>query len=401
MAERVRARRTMPGRFGVSDAAIDRLRARAKGRDVTLKSSSVTRIIGNTVGKGAGKPYPRRFVEGYLGARSSSAPASPLMRNASRVVGALARSRSVQGLAIGAALGAGAYAYRRYQQSKGQPVSAPPNSRSRAIDVGVAGVVLAGSTAAGAQTLQALTKGVLSTARAVQATAQSVAGVTGLADAATAGATAVGVANQARQAQAVSKVAQSRAVAGAVKGRTAAAILKIAESKSTAKLDRLVSGRVVSGVARLSLPLLIARAAYNGVTGFQKDGIRGAAVGIGDAVAAGRVSASIEGYKSAGVGGVVNALTFGAAGKVAGIGVVPRTPAEVQVAATDRPGRAYLNDAAQAKAAAPAVIAADLSSGDRPAAETPNSDGVTAGYQRTDARSGKVVTVQQYDTPGM
>ncbi len=81
------------------------------------------------------------------------------------------------------------------------------------------------------------------------------------------------------------------------------------------------------------------------------------------------------------------------------------SPAEAKVraeqieAAKRAPGKAYLNDGAQKKAEAKPKAAPMPAAAGRQAAPAQTSDGQTAGYTRTDPRTGSLVTVKAYKTP--
>lgn len=91
----------------------------------------------------------------------------------------------------------------------------------------------------------------------------------------------------------------------------AAATRSLARSTPAVVIDRLITSRSIGRVAALSLPLLAARAAYNALDGGNRDGVKGAAIGFGDTLVAGRVSASVTGYRTDGWRGAVNNALFG------------------------------------------------------------------------------------------
>jgi len=214
----------------------------------------------------------------------------------------------------------------------------------------------------------------------------------------TVGAVAVDAASVAkRSGQAVGAgLARARRVAdGSGRAAKAAAqVTRLANGRFAQAAAQAVNSKSLALVSRVALPLLAARGVYNAVQGYQRGGVQGAAVGLADTVLAGRVSAAIDGYRANGLAGAVDGATFHAAGLTKG--AAPPTVAEMRPK-SNAPvvHAAYLNAGAATRAQA-----AQTTGASRPVATLQASDGMTAGYQRVDPRSGRTVTVKGYQTPG-
>ena len=98
-------------------------------------------------------------------------------------------------------------------------------------------------------------------------------------------------------------VASKAAQRIAARGSPAAPVVaKAATSAPMAALGRLASNASVVKAAKLSLPLLLARATYGAVTGYQRDGVKGAAMGLVDAATMGQATSVAANFTSAGPG---------------------------------------------------------------------------------------------------
>ena len=325
-------------------------------------------------------------------AAARSAPS--LATSAGRVARTLARSSDTRLLAAGAVIGLGAVAVRQFSgRRSADPGGDKTSPLGRAADVASTAVF----GASYAQMAQQAGKAVVAKAGTVVAAGATASTVN---DAAAAGGIAVSAASQAKTGPKLGARIAEKGRTGGV--RAAQSVAKIAERKSVQGLDRLVSSKAVTNMARLAVPLMAARGVYAGVTGYEKDGIKGAALGVADSLTAGRTSAAIDGYKEGGASGALDNATFNVASTVkrAVAGNTPASPAAMQPAPGEAPpAKGYLNETAAARAAAPAMVVGTAAT-PRAAADVPRADGMTAGYQRTDPRSGKTVTVKEYRTPG-
>ncbi len=263
----------------------------------------------------------------------------------------------------------------------------------------VKGAVKAAS-AAKSKAAAAVRKEAAKRAEIAKATAKGVAGGTGVLGKAVRGmAVANPVLMTAAGATAASGAYTTARKAGASKLQAAAAGATAASPMALAAAAPTVLGRIsplaVRVLAKVALPLTAAAAAVNaGVEGY-KAYERGEGIG---------------GIAGAAALGAADSLTFGlasmAVSRARGAPPAPPVPLppveqaaignEHFVAPAAQP-KGYLNDAAAAKAAKPSITTS--AGGGRPAVAPPRSDGMTAGYQRVDPRSGNVVDVKSYATP--
>lgn len=160
--------------------------------------------------------------------------------------------------------------------------------------------------------------------------------------------------------------------------------------------------------AAIAAPTLLGRYAPKAAAMVSKAALPLMALSTGIAAFRGGQAAWSRGESAAGIAagaamGAADSLTFGLAsavrdrltGRTAGPDQAA-APAAMQadMAASGHAG-AYINDAAKVKAASPSGPTRVAAT-----AAAPSSDGMTAGYTRTDPRTGQTVTVKEYRTPG-
>lgn len=125
---------------------------------------------------------------------------------------------------------------------------------------------------------------------------------TGIAVAGTAATAAISLASTGKMAQGAATKVASKAAARGPDGRFAkatAAVTKAAakveaNQGALSKVNAALNNKTVVAAAKLSLPLFAVRAAYGAYTGYQKDGVKGAAKGVADVATMGVSSAVLD-----------------------------------------------------------------------------------------------------------
>lgn len=90
-----------------------------------------------------------------------------------------------------------------------------------------------------------------------------------------------------------SRIAE-RGAAGISRTGFSTAVAKAASSSAGQAAGRIIASPIVSGLSRFALPVLGARMAWNAVTGYRRDGIKGAMLGAADAATFGLASSGLN-----------------------------------------------------------------------------------------------------------
>lgn len=191
----------------------------------------------------------------------------------------------------------------------------------------------------------------------------------------------------------IAAAAKAAAPAAAVAGKGVAAVASVAGS-ALSKAGSLAVMALESKVGRIAgkaaLPLMVAAAAVDAYKGYRREGLKGAAIGVGDGLTFGAVSA-IRGR----VSGPLPTSTSGPATSARAIEDLSMRRLEVMRKAADR----VKQDMQAPPTAPPPPAAVPVSGADGKPAQVATTDGMTAGYDRT-SPTGTPVHVKEYKTPG-